>query len=481
MNPEQALECELCIIGAGYAGLNGLNAAAKYLKRGDRVVVIDANRTWGGQWLHQYDFVRLHQPYQMFTAGDQPWSLRRPPSYLATRREVLDHLTSVPGISAAQLQLTTLFEHRYLRHEVRHGRVEVDAQPAGSSQRVRVRARRLLKATGFDIRMLPPFPLSSSRVRSVGVSDPVLASPEFLASRAPIYLIGSGKTAMDCARHFIGLGREVHVILGSGMWFFSRDAQYPSGLRRYYRGILAADAFLNMALAFDGENEQQVMAELARAGQVINVFGTADNCRLGLLSLHERDQIRAGVREVHAGYVVDVEGTQLVLRRARQLRKLRVAEGAWFINCTTHLLQQPHEPVLQDGGLTCAPEGCLGFSGSSAYYLTHLWYRDRLESIASRLFRIRAHEEPKLRFVFQASLMVMANMALVGQNTPLHIPAQFRGEFTRWYPLHRQLRTLGRVIATRREIIRRAERLLPLRYSDAPDRARTLEPSLTGS
>ena len=57
------MDCELCIVGAGYAALNALNAAAKYLNKGDRVVVIDRNETWGGQWLGQYDFVRLHQPY----------------------------------------------------------------------------------------------------------------------------------------------------------------------------------------------------------------------------------------------------------------------------------------------------------------------------------------------------------------------------------------------------------------------------------
>src|SRR6476659_5063972 len=57
----RTLDCELCIVGAGYAALNGLNAAAKYLKKGARVVLIDKNETWGGQWLRQYDFVRLHQ------------------------------------------------------------------------------------------------------------------------------------------------------------------------------------------------------------------------------------------------------------------------------------------------------------------------------------------------------------------------------------------------------------------------------------
>ena len=38
-----------------YAGINALNAAAKYLAHGSRVVVVDRNRRWGGQWIDQYE------------------------------------------------------------------------------------------------------------------------------------------------------------------------------------------------------------------------------------------------------------------------------------------------------------------------------------------------------------------------------------------------------------------------------------------
>ena len=64
--------------------------------------LLPANGKRGGQWNDQYDFVRLHQPYAMFTAGDQKWRLPgRDRTYLATRREVLDHLHTVPERSAA--------------------------------------------------------------------------------------------------------------------------------------------------------------------------------------------------------------------------------------------------------------------------------------------------------------------------------------------------------------------------------------------
>src|SRR5580704_19180635 len=146
-SPETVHDCDLCIVGAGYAGLNALNAAAKYLNKGDRVIVVDKKETWGGQWVGQYDFVRLHQPYRMFTAGDQRWTLDRDPTYLATRREVLDHLASIPAISASHLQVTPLFGHAYRGHRVREGCAEIDAAPVsnghGAPRAVRIRARRL--------------------------------------------------------------------------------------------------------------------------------------------------------------------------------------------------------------------------------------------------------------------------------------------------------------------------------------------------
>lgn len=146
----------MCIVGAGYAGLNGLNAAAKDLKKGARVVVVDRNETWGGQWLHPYDFVRLHQPHRMFTAGDQRWQSGHDPSYLATRREGLAHLATVPAISGRDLEIVPRFRHGYAGHRIVEGRAEVDVVPVagGAGEVTRIRARRLLKASGFNIERL---------------------------------------------------------------------------------------------------------------------------------------------------------------------------------------------------------------------------------------------------------------------------------------------------------------------------------------
>jgi hypothetical protein len=474
-DPASVLDCDLCVVGAGYAALNGLNAAAKYLKKGARVVLVDKNATWGGQWVHQYDFVRLHQPYRMFTAGDQPWAMERAPSYLATRREVLDHLATVPAVSAGHLDVKPLFGHAYRGHRVSEGQAEIEATPVSSGNgaaTVRIRARRLLKATGADIGMLPPFPLSSTRVQSVGVSDPVLTTAEFLDSTAPVYVIGSGKTAMDTVRHLAQQSRArrpVHLVVGSGMWFTIRDSVFPLGGARYFRGTLVADAFLRLSLPFDGQNEAALMHGLERDGLMTNVFGQAGNYRYGLLSFAERDEVRASVSEVHRGHLVDVDHGQMVLREGKEQRKVPVADGSWFINCTTHPRDFPHEPVLQDGGVVCAPQFALGFTGTSAYYMTHLWYRGELGPVAPEFFRIRVDVEPKLRFAPHLALMVMANMALAGARLPLSIVSKFQGDFNKWYPLHRQIPMIVRVMSTRREMIRKAEKLLKKRFADAPE------------
>jgi cation diffusion facilitator CzcD-associated flavoprotein CzcO len=84
--------CDLCIIGAGIAGLNALFAATQYLPATARVILVDRNPTCGGWWTQTYDYVRLHQPHQMFTVGDLEWLWDKPREYLATGSEVLWHL-----------------------------------------------------------------------------------------------------------------------------------------------------------------------------------------------------------------------------------------------------------------------------------------------------------------------------------------------------------------------------------------------------
>ena len=90
-NPE-IITCDLCILGSGIAGLNALFAASRYLSRDQKVVLVDRGAAPGGMWNSTYDYVRLHQPHPMFTAGNIAWTAGEHPSHLATRTEVVAHL-----------------------------------------------------------------------------------------------------------------------------------------------------------------------------------------------------------------------------------------------------------------------------------------------------------------------------------------------------------------------------------------------------
>ena len=476
--PFERVECDLCIIGAGYAGLNALNAAAKYMASGERVVFLDKNRTWGGQWVGQYDYLRLHQPYRMFTAGDQKWRLRRSPSHLASRQEVLDHLSSVPAVSAGHLRVDARFRYAYTQHRVARGRVEIEAAPledAGDDRKpLRITAARMLIATGAQIEILKPFALSSERVRSVAVADPVVMSPEFLDDDKPVYIIGSGKTAMDTALHVIRHNhqqdhrrrRKIHVITGQGMWFFSRDRLYPSGLARHHDGVLVGDFFLRMAQLFEGANEEETLQQLAHDGIATSLFPKPKNFRFGVLSRAELDELQRGLDVAIPGYLVDVERTTMRLRQGDTLREVAVPEGSWFLNCTTHIHEHGFGPVLRDSGLVCAPQYVMGFTGTSAYYLTHAWYRGELTRVAGQLYRVQVDIKPSLRFAPMFGLMVMANTTLVTQQLPLSIVSRFQADFNKWYPLHRQVPMFARVLSSRRWLVEKAERLIRERFSD---------------
>jgi hypothetical protein len=341
----KTLDCELCIVGAGYAALNGLNAAAKYLRKGDRVVIIDKNSSWGGQWLNQYDFVRLHQPYRMFTAGDQPWKLARHRSHLATRGEVLDHLASVPQISAGHLEIVPLFGHAYRGHRVHDGRVEVDVTPvaieSSDATNVRVRARRLLKATGADIEILEPFRVSSPRVRSVAVAETL---------------------------------------------------HWKSRRRRCVRPHSHAIRWRKRARSSAGARATSPLDERVRLRRQLSL-------RLSVTRRTRRNPTR------HSRSAPRTLGRRRrqPLGPARRRRAPRSTSPGWLV--VHQLYCAPESPSTRASAprqrRRLRPQSVLAFSGTSAYFITHLWYRNQLAEVAPELFRVNFDVEPKLKFMPQ--------------------------------------------------------------------------------
>ncbi|MGN6336601.1 NAD(P)-binding protein, partial [Mycobacterium sp.] len=158
--------CDLCIVGAGIAGLNALFAASRYLSLDNKVILIDRRPRAGGMWVDVYPYVRLHQPHPMFTAGNIRWTIGKDRAYLATKGEVLDHFRHCVDVIRERVQVDEYFGWDCESEDEANGIVRVTARAADGRTLV-VEAKRLIKAYGLGITPNEPLGISSARVHSV--------------------------------------------------------------------------------------------------------------------------------------------------------------------------------------------------------------------------------------------------------------------------------------------------------------------------
>src|ERR1700747_3349197 len=157
--------CDVCIVGAGIAGLNALFAASRYMSRDQKVILIDRRARVGGMWVDVYSYVRLHQPHPMFTAGNIEWTLGKDRSYLATKGEVLDHFQHCVDVIRERVQVDEYFGWDFVSEEESNGIVRVTCRSADGRALV-VEAKRLIKAYGLAITPNEPLHISSKHVHS---------------------------------------------------------------------------------------------------------------------------------------------------------------------------------------------------------------------------------------------------------------------------------------------------------------------------
>ena len=91
--------------------------ASQYLSPDQTAVLVDRNDRAGGMWVDTYDYVRLHQPHPFFTTGNIPWTLDKPPEYLADKGEVLDHLQHCLDEIRKTITVVELFGHELESHD----------------------------------------------------------------------------------------------------------------------------------------------------------------------------------------------------------------------------------------------------------------------------------------------------------------------------------------------------------------------------
>ncbi len=447
---------ELIIVGGGIAGLNALTVAGRYLSPGDRVVLVDSRPRAGGMWVDTYDFVRLHQPYPIFTAGDIAWQLGKPASHLATRDEVLDHLRHCVDVARTKVDLEERFGWEYVEHAEAGGTVAVTLR--GPDGRVEtLRTKRLIKAYGNHVLPSSPLSVSSAAVRSTtpeALSGLIAANPE---DSSPVWIIGSGKTAMDVAL-MLGRecpGRELNMVAGSGTMFSRRETFFPTGPRRWYAGTRINAMLRQVALRFDGTNERELVTWFA------GKYGISPSAEpAGFFSAYLSDaecaDVRAGVRRIEPGHLDDVldttDGPAIALRDGRSLA---IPADSWVVNCTGYLAQprRPYEPFASGTGNVVSIQlrsSVMGpFTSFAGYFLTHLMFRGKLR--AARLYELDVEElatKSRPAIIWASITLSMYNLGRIARALPPKAMMDCGLDFDRWYPRARQMAGATALLAT---------------------------------
>eukprot|EP00746_Dinoflagellata_sp_MGD_P030626 gnl/MRDRNA2_/MRDRNA2_172699_c0_seq1.p1 gnl/MRDRNA2_/MRDRNA2_172699_c0~~gnl/MRDRNA2_/MRDRNA2_172699_c0_seq1.p1 ORF type:complete len:520 (+),score=85.23 gnl/MRDRNA2_/MRDRNA2_172699_c0_seq1:178-1737(+) len=483
--------CDLCIIGAGYAGINALNAATLHLPKKARVVVVDREACWGGQWVRQYEFVRLHQPYRNFTAGTRDWDLKKPHSHLASKKEIIRHFENIAAacVEEKSLDLVTLFEYLYVTHTISSsGQVEITAKSVNADAGLpimKIVAKKMINSIGFDISIKAPIKFSgTNRVHSLCPAD--VGTPEWNVKMQysedkdkPIYVIGSGKTAIDAIIHLSKtLGESSHrikCISGQGTFFIVREKMAPTDWweRNMYGSKTAIDWFIQMFDMYDGSNSKEVLQELTRQGFLHHAIPNPGSFVLGICSLEEIALVKTILsppeEKLLQAYLEDIvdEGSGLAFK----LRALdgtafskSVEAGSFIVNCTSHVAN-PSEvyPVLSEDGLVLSPQAICGFSGPSANICTHLFYLGGLDQLWRQLPRVEIDWSDKAKNGIQIAMLVLISNTIMANA----LPASIRNKFVQPpdMPLHRLVLAGMRLQRALPRLQKKLE-LLDLRFPD---------------
>lgn len=452
----EVVDCEVCILGGGIAGLNALFGASRTLAPKSKIVMVDRRDTPAGMWHSVYPYVRLHQPHPVFTAGDIAWQGQADPRHLATRDEVVDHLSHCYQVLRGRCDLDARFGHEYEGHED-SGQGErpltITCRRGRDGAPVIIRARRLIKAFGYNVAPQAALSLSSRAVRSVSPDHYDLFGEEMQRSDAPVYVVGGGKTGMDTAHALIRRfpNKRIRMLIGDGTMFMNRDELFPRGLGIHYQGHTALEVFLDVITRFDGRNEQAVMDHFRRH-HAVSLDSQCKRFMFGTLSQAENEAIKRGLDATLRAHLQDVvdgpDGPRLVLRSGEQLP---VEPGSIFVNTTGYIRGGEYEPYLSSTSnvLSIQTTSTTHFlSSQAAYFLTPLFLRGKLAGVPlyeMDLDQVRAAS----RDVFP-----VAGMLLTVYNTSVllkHLPKQAIDEngldLMRFMPTHRRLLAIAKLLA----------------------------------
>ena len=451
---EETVECEVCVLGAGIAGLNALFAASRHVSARDKLVIVDRRAAPAGMWNSTYGYVRLHQAHPMFTAGNIRWRDQPDPYHLATRDEVVGHLQHCFEQISKRAALDPRFGYTYLRHEEgsRQWPVTVFCRRDADGAELRIHARFLIKAFGYDIVPLQPLALSSQRVRSLAPESADLLQQVRQQGDAPIYVVGGGKTGMDTAHMLVRElpQRKVRALIGEGTMFLDRDKVNPGRWRRHFAGVTPLEAFLDIARRFDGRNEAVILDHL-RQEYCVSLDASCRRFMFGVMSPRENRELRDGLDEVIKDHLVDVVdeagGPVLVLRSGR---RRPIEPGAVFVNCAGYLKAPPYEPYLSASGhvLSIQPSSTVHFlSSMSAFLLTHMLMLGKLaEAPLYQADMDTLRDASRDAFPAAAITLTLYNVSVIARQLPRWVLAENGLDPIALFPWHRRLLALLRLM-----------------------------------
>lgn len=463
---------DLVVVGAGIAGLNALYAAAQYLPKSAKALLIDQKSRVGGMWNTAYDYVNLHQPHPMFTVGDLKWDWSRPKGYLASRDEVQAHLDKSLRPIRDRLSLMELYQHtvsqcREVMTEAGF-RAKVTFHANGAIQQKKsVMAQRVIHAAGLNYKTAAPLAFSSDAVRSIIPQDlrqTLDADPD-----APVYVVGGGKTGMDTVLATLAQNprRPVTLINGRGTTFLNRTKHIPGGLKRWTSGTPVSRLLHDLSNVFDGDNEDAVVDHF-RARYSTDPTSADGVFLYGLQSEEEQARIQSGLTQTVRTYLDDVAGEgdelQMVFRDGQTQP---VETGSIFVNCTGSFfraeMEQPRTCLSPEGTIVSlsARDGFHFLTSVCGFFLIHLLYRDLLRGNGfytidhEALFRANRNA-----WVGASAAQAYMNQTLAVQNLPIMLLDKCGLDLDRWYPLPRRMAALFRMKANAARDVAHCRRVL---------------------
>jgi hypothetical protein len=463
-------DVDLCIVGAGLAGLNALFVSSEYLDSGSSVLLTDKREKEGGMWNDVYSHVRLHQPYKLFTVGNFDWAIKKHRSHLADKGEILKHFSECKN----QLRLRFNLEERYLITYVRHEEVSTEngyvayvyyANNDSKEIILKVKAKRFIKALSYNVQPQIPWKLSTDRVRSITQESFKEHYSEMAKNNKPIYILGSGKSGTDAAYELIKKfpGREIHMFGGRGTAFFNRDNLFPNGTERWVSNKLVLDKLLELTLQYDGEDHKTPFKSfLKKYG--IDLDGQSTVSAFGVISENEISIIKDNLTSYRRDYLIDViEKDDRLYAVLKSGKEIEVEESSWIVSCQGYLWHNSgeREDLLSQHKTTLSIQQSstvFFLSSFSAYFLPHLFYSNKIDKIPLAKINLeKLRESNKEDFFIIVSAQLLYNLLIILENTPLKVITNCALNFDNWFPKIRIVAFLVKLKLNKRKYIRHLE------------------------